>query len=169
MKLKTLAIAAFIVNFYVAVPGSAQAQLYNGASDAGSAATPVFIPKAGPEPTGGVYNNTSNTPQPVQSKTKPMTDSEYAKMVAQNQQKREAQQAESAIQYNARAAAANAETRKQLDDQAKARMAAAAQAGGAQPAAAGPSEVFDPYAGQQVIFSGKKKTDDGPVRLFNVQ
>lgn len=167
MKLKNLAIAVLVANLFVTFPVTAHAQIFNK-SGSSTAATPVFIPKPQVASTGNVFNNTGTTSR--KASTKPMTDGEYQQMVAANQRQRDALYEQQKSQFAAAAASANAETTRQINAQAQARMAAAQQAGVAAggPAVA-PGQVVDPYAGRTVVFTGAKKTDDKPVRLFNVQ
>ena len=167
MKFKNLAIAALAANFFIAIPVIAHAQIFNKTGSS-TAATPVFIQKPQPTATGNVFNNTSTTAK--KAATKPMTDGEYQQMIAANQRQRDALYQQQRSQFAAAAAAANAETTRQINAQAQARMAAAQQAGApVAGTAAAPGKEVDPYAGHTVVFSGAKKTDDKPVRLFNVQ
>ncbi|MDB5492091.1 MAG: hypothetical protein JWO78_1940 [Micavibrio sp.] len=178
MHFKNLAIAAVLANLCVLAPALSQAEaasLYNStpstsAGGTGGAGTPVFIPKpqaATPPVSNNLYTNSGKTNQAqTKPKTTPMSDSEYAQMAAAVERQNAAVGAQRSAAVNANFAEVA-----QQNAQAAASRDAAAKAAAGGTAAAGSVQVqpADPYAGHPVVFTGAKKTDEKPTRLFNVQ
>lgn len=165
---------------------SKPAPIYNAQGSAGNAAAPLFLNKKGSAPAqgmvGGVLpsqksygmksSSVASSPQNVQKAAKQFQENATRQQAA-NKQVRDSRMASMRAEFDATRAREEAADAARLQQLAMQQQAAAGQAGvgpaGKLPAAA-TAPAASPYAGSNVVFTGRKKDgEEKPVRLFNTR
>lgn len=180
----TSALLILILGTGAAMAQDKNPQIYNAPGTQPGATAPLFLKNAGSGgasgliggvlPSNKAYGMNSATvassPQNVK-KAEQQFQANSARQQAINQQIRDARLAGIRAEFDATKAredAADAARIRQQELQRQQQAAAAGKPVGAAPAAAAP--VVSPYAGSNVVFTGKKKDgDEKPVRLFNTR
>ncbi len=158
--------------------------IYNGQGTSGNTAAPLFLNQKGSAPAQGLVGGVlptkkaygmnsatvASSPQNVQKAAKQFQEN-AARQQAANKQVRDTRLAGMRAEFDATRAQEEAADAARLQQLALQQQAAAGQMGGAAklpPTATAPAA--SPYAGSNVVFTGRKKDgEEKPVRLFNTR
>lgn len=160
--------------------------IYNGQGPAGNAAAPLFLNNKGSAPAQGMIGGVlpskkaygmnsavvASSPQNVQKAAQKFQEN-AARQQAANKQLRDSRLASMRAEFDATRAQEEAADAARMKQMAMQQQAAAAQAGvgpGGQLPATATAPGVSPYAGSNVVFTGRKKDgEEKPVRLFNTR